>query len=148
MVLIWFFNRKNKKKYQRKLDYAILLKKIYDKQNFIVKYHIKKANTIGDSILYPKKEETKSFSIRLKQCFGEEFDKFPGSYNSFANVSHGNPNFDPYPIEKLKVFHDKIEEKFPEPFKNEVYIELELDIKQILKYTGYPIFYTSKISKL
>lgn len=124
----------------RKLEYAILLKKVYDKHNFIAEYHLKTAMDRGDSAYMARKEETKKFRNRLKYYFGKEFDQFPGSYDPFSTVSFGNVNFDPYPIEKLQLFYDKIEEMFPEPFEAKEYLEKEISKKEILKYEKYPIF--------
>lgn len=124
----------------RKLEYAILLKKVYDKHNFIAEYHLKSAKDRGDSAYLPKTEETKKFRNRLKDYFGREFNPFPGSYDPLASVSYFDPSFDPFPIEKLQVFYNKIEEMFPQPFKEREYIEKKYNKKEILKYEKYPIF--------
>lgn len=125
---------------ERKLAYATLLMKFYDKHNFIAKYHIRKAKERGDSVMWPQMKETKEFQARLKLFFVNDFGELPGSFNLFASVSYGIPTFDPYPVEKLKKLYEKIELELPEPFESDVYIELEVSKKEILAYTGYPIF--------
>jgi hypothetical protein len=125
---------------ERKIEYAILIKRVYDKHNFIAKCHMKKAKERNDSVMFPKEEGTKLFQRRLKSYFGEEFNIFPGSYDPFASISYFNPNFNPFPVEKLKVFFDNIENMFPEPFEDEEYVEQVMSKKDILKYKKYPIF--------
>ena len=81
-MVMWPFDIKKRRAkrelHERKLEYAILLKKFYDKHNFIATYHMKKAKEREDSVLWPKKEKTLDMQKRLQQFFGRDFSICPG----------------------------------------------------------------------
>lgn len=145
---MWPFDIKKRRAkrelHERKLEYAILLKKLYDKHNFIAIYHGKKAKERGDSAYMARHEDTQKFRRRIKQFFDGEFGECPGSFSVWASVSYFNPNFDYYPVEKLQKIYDKIEDAFPEPFEEEEYEEKEYSKEDILTYEKYPIFAKKK----
>jgi len=146
MVMRFFKKIKEKRALEsRRLEYAILLKKFYDKHNFIANYHIKMAKDRGDSVLWPKQKGTLDMQRRLKQFFVGDFASCPGSFDLFSTVSFGNPDFDPYPIEKLKNIYDKIETFFPEPFEEGDYKEKDYNKKEILTSDKYPIYARKEI---
>jgi len=126
-IMNWKFGEK-KRKLTRKQEYDELLKKFYEKHNIVVGWYCKKYLFGNHNGMQPVTEKGFEYQKRVKYFFGARFGELPKSFNEFASVSYGTPNFDYTPVEKLKELYDEIEIVFPEPFKQ---INRKLKLKQI-----------------
>lgn len=117
----WFNFGEKKRKLARQIarqeEYDELIKEFYKKHSIVAKWLCTKYLFGNHNGMQPVTPEGFEYQRRVKHFFGARFGEFPKSFNSFASVSYGAPNFDFTPVEKLRELYNEIEIVFPEPFK-------------------------------